>query len=294
MERIRAIASALTGVVVMMSAVWPAVAADGEPSATITMTHDSSGIGIGWHSGEGKLTLKDGSEFAFTLDGYGIVGIGFANVTSTGKVYNLEKASDLSGEYIGTGESAVFGHGEGKAILKNKANNVRIEVVSSASGVRAGIGIGSVTFKLGKRLKGPDMPPPVATAPSPPPVKVAPLPTVTQKPTEYTLPFGFNKSRVNLAMQRVLDSIIAHWKGKAAAFRIVGHADMVGSEKYNLTLSQRRADAVKRAMVERGVPASLVTAVGVGQKQLAVTTKRGQRLRANRRVVPTVLTKNNW
>lgn len=284
MELIRKIASALTIVVVVMSSTWQAVAADGTPSATITMSHESGGIGIGWHTGNGKLTLEDGSEYAFTVDAYSVLGFGFAKATSIGKVYNLNKASDLSGEYIGTGGAATFRQGEGTSNLKNDASGVRIELTSKESGVRAGIGVGSVAFKLGKRLKGPRKPKRVVKAP----VRMvkttaAPKPVVEQ-PTEYTLEFGFNKSRVNIALGRTLDKILADWKGKAAAFRIVGHADMVGSEKYNRILSQKRADAVKNALVRRGLPASSISALGVGQKDLAVKTKRGQRLRANRRV----------
>lgn len=288
MEPIRRIASALTVVVVVMSAAWHAVAANGEPSATITMSHDSGGIGIGWHTGKGKLALKDGSEYAFTVDAYSIIGFGFADVTSTGQVYNLNKASDLSGEYTGTGGASAFGQGEGKSTLKNDANRVRIELISKETGVRAGIGIGAVTFKLGKMLKGPRQ---VVKAPVQV-VKTVPVqkPKI-ELPPEYTLEFGFNKSRVSLALGRTLDKILTDWKGKAAAFRIVGHTDMVGSKKYNQILSQKRADAVKAALVRRGVSASNISALGVGQKELAVQTKRGQRLRANRRVLLIVLPK---
>lgn len=215
MELIRRIASALTVIVVVMSAAWQAVAADGVPSATITMSHDSGGIGIGWHTGDGKLAFKDGSEYAFTMDSYGIVGVGFANANSTGKVYNLENASGLTGEYFGMGAAATFVRGSGKSSLKNAASGVRIELNSKVTGVRAGVGIGSVTFKLGKMLRGPRKSKRVVTAP----VRMvkatlAPKPVV-DNPTEYTLEFGFNKSRVNLAIEGTLDKIFADWKGKS-------------------------------------------------------------------------------
>jgi outer membrane protein OmpA-like peptidoglycan-associated protein len=293
MKLIRRIASVWTVVVVVVFANLQAVAADGVPSATITMSHDSGGIGIGWHTGGGKLALKDGSVYAFTMDSYGIVGVGFANVNSTGKVYNLENVSGLTGEYFGMGAAATFVRGGGISNLKNAASGVRIELNSKETGVRAGIGIGSVTFKLGKMLRGPRKPRRVVKAP----VRMvkatlAPKPIV-DNPTEYTLEFGFNKSRVNVAIEGTLDKIFVDWKGKAAAFQVVGHADMVGSEKYNRILSLRRADAVKEALVRRGIPSSRISASGVGQKDLAVRTKRGKRLRANRRVQLIVLKKKN-
>ena len=41
---------------------------------------------------------------------------------------------------------------------------------------------------------------------------------------------------------------------------IEGHTDNVGSDAYNKKLSQRRADAVKKYMVEKGIDANRLTA----------------------------------
>ena len=117
----------------------------------------------------------------------------------------------------------------------------------------------------------------------------APTPVAISNPTNYTLHFGFNKARVNLANGGVVDSVLADWKEKGATFRVVGHADMVGSKKYNLRLSQKRAEAVKQLLIEKGVPATRIIAIGMGQKELAVPTKPGQRLSDNRRVTLTVV-----
>ncbi len=139
-------------------------------------------------------------------------------------------------------------------------------------------------------LKGPRKPPAVASKPKPPArvAKKAPPPPQIKMPTRYDLEFGFDKSRVNLAMGRKLDSIIADWKGKSVTFKVIGHADMMGLGRYNQKLSADRANAVKRAMIDRGVSATQITANGVGQAKLAVPTPKGKRLRANRRVVITV------
>ena len=276
--------------VIAISACWSAGAADADPSATIVLEQNSGSIGLGSDTGKGKLFLKDGSVYAVTMDRYSLLGLGVANATSTGKVYNLVNVTDLSGEYSGIGHSASFWKGDGKSTLKNDVNNVRIELVSKLSGVIAEIGPHSAVLRLGDRLKGPDAPPPVAAAPAPVPVKAAPVPVALPKPTNYTLYFGFDKSRVNLANSGVLDSILADWKEKGATFRVVGHADMVGSAKYNMRLSQERANAVMQMLIKKGVPESNVVAVGVGQKDLAVQTGAGKRLRENRRVTLTVLT----
>lgn len=46
-----------------------------------------------------------------------------------------------------------------------------------------------------------------------------------------------------------------------------GHTDMQGSEQYNQQLSQRRADAVKNALMQQGVNPSRIRAVGYGESR---------------------------
>ena len=46
---------------------------------------------------------------------------------------------------------------------------------------------------------------------------------------------------------------------------IAGHADERATDKYNLSLTQRRVDSVKAAILKRGVPASKVRSKGYGE-----------------------------
>lgn len=57
-------------------------------------------------------------------------------------------------------------------------------------------------------------------------------------------------------------------KGSAQKIRIVGHADSSGTEASNLALSQRRAEEVKRYLVNKGVDASVLEVAGLGSKEL--------------------------
>lgn len=274
------------------------LSADTPPSATLKMSSESAGVIFGWHDGTGVLTLKDGTQYEITMDAYSLLSIGYARSDVTGNVYYLKKPSDFAGEYFTTGQSTAFTDGKGDSVFTND-KDVRIELVSKETDVRAGLNFGSATFKLGKKLKGPNTPPPVAKAVPTTPVMVTPLPAAAKPPapkvapkkevTQYILNFGFNKAKLNRAMGNTLDSVIRDWKGKAAVFHIIGHADTVGTKGYNSSLSQRRADAVKRALKARGIPATKIVAVGVGHTVPAVATQGGQRLRANRRVVLTVL-----
>jgi outer membrane protein OmpA-like peptidoglycan-associated protein len=60
---------------------------------------------------------------------------------------------------------------------------------------------------------------------------------------------------------------------KGSVFFINGHTDAKGGEDYNQGLSQRRADAVKKALMEdHRLPVDSLVAVGHGKKQLKNTT----------------------
>ena len=47
--------------------------------------------------------------------------------------------------------------------------------------------------------------------------------------------------------------------------RVEGHTDQTGSEQYNLQLSERRANAVKNALTQKGIDAARITPVGMGE-----------------------------
>ena len=56
-------------------------------------------------------------------------------------------------------------------------------------------------------------------------------------------------------------------EAQAASVQIIGHTDEMGSESYNQGLSQRRALAVRKLLIDGGVPASTASALGAGESQ---------------------------
>jgi len=66
-------------------------------SGTITVTATSVAVGIGWSWGSGTLTLLDGSEHRFKVDGLDIVAVGIKQATGVGHVYNLKKLDTVAG-----------------------------------------------------------------------------------------------------------------------------------------------------------------------------------------------------
>ncbi len=73
---------------------------------------------------------------------------------------------------------------------------------------------------------------------------------------------------------------------------VEGHTDSSGSDAYNKTLSQRRADAVRNVLVQRmGIEAERVTAVGYGEERPVADNDSAAGREQNRRVVGAVSTK---
>ena len=53
---------------------------------------------------------------------------------------------------------------------------------------------------------------------------------------------------------------------KGSTFLVEGHTDAVGGEAYNQALSERRADAIKRYLIEKyGITGSDLVTVGYGK-----------------------------
>jgi len=73
-------------------------------------------------------------------------------------------------------------------------------------------------------------------------------------------------------------------RDRSKPIRIEGHTDASGNTHANQVLSQRRADAVRDALVAAGVAANRITAVGLGESQPVAdnTTEEGRA--RNRRV----------
>ena len=101
-------------------------------------------------------------------------------------------------------------------------------------------------------------------------------------------PIRFAKSAASpdAASAAVLDRIAASLRAApGAAVRIETHTDGSGTAPANLALSQKRAEAVRAALVTRGVPGDQLVPVGIGENQpVASDATDAGRLR-NRRVV---------
>lgn len=98
--------------------------------------------------------------------------------------------------------------------------------------------------------------------------------------------FDFNKDTLKVAAQENLRKMAQYLKQPPGIQSLVieGHTDSIGSPIYNLDLSQRRAESVRRALMEFGVPGAKIRAVGYGAARPIANNGNYQGRALNRRV----------
>jgi OmpA family protein len=113
-------------------------------------------------------------------------------------------------------------------------------------------------------------------APPPPPVQTA----------SFMVFFDWDRSDVSqVAMNTIRQAADNYRATGVTRISTIGHADTSGPRDYNMALSLRRANAVKNALIEQGVPATAIAVSGRGEDEPLVPTGDGVREPQNRRVV---------
>lgn len=97
--------------------------------------------------------------------------------------------------------------------------------------------------------------------------------------------FDTGKSALKPGSQRVLDRLVAFLEeNPERSVQVEGFTDSQGTDEFNQRLSQERADAVAMAIIQRGVEADRVRALGYGEEfPVASNASAGSR-QLNRRV----------
>ena len=132
----------------------------------------------------------------------------------------------------------------------------------------------------------PPPPPPPVMAPPPAPAP-APAPAPGKVIDRLTIRVNFDtaKSEIRKAdLSELEKAAVFVKKYPDSKVSVEGHTDSRGSEKYNQKLSQQRADAVKKYLVDKGEKADRITAVGKGEAEPVGDNKTKQGQFQNRRV----------
>jgi len=223
----------------------------------------SVNVGIGGQSGDGILNLPNlgtNCSYPFKVSGFGAgIQVGISKASASGAVANMTRVSDLSGDYSSAQGEVTPLVGAGAMSMKNKRNNVTLDLKSSTQGLNLGFGGQGMSIQL-------------AEPPS-------------NAPKAYVLEFGFNKDWVGAEGRAVLDQVAKAWKCRYANIWLFGHTDTTGKEDTNLGLSEKRAAAAREYLIGTGIVPTRVGTVAKGENSPLVATANGVRLRSNRAVV---------
>jgi hypothetical protein len=110
------------------------VADDAKPDATVTLKGGSVAAGIGYTWGHGELNYRT-SPHEFSIKGVSVVDVGATNFTAAGHVYNLNKLSDFSGNYVAAGAGITIAGGGTATYLKNE-HGVVIKLIATDVGLK--------------------------------------------------------------------------------------------------------------------------------------------------------------
>ncbi|EJF29432.1 porin OmpA [Enterobacter sp. Ap-916] len=205
-----------------------------------------------------QLTTKLGYPITDDLDIYTRLG---------GMVWRADSTNTIAGKNHDTGVSPVFAGGVEWAVTRDIATRLEYQWVNNIGdaqtvGVRPDNGMLSVgvSYRFGQQEEAA---PVVAPAP-------APAPEVQTK--HFTLKsdvlFNFNKATLKPEGQQALDQLytqLSNLDPKDGSVVVLGYTDRIGSEQYNLKLSEKRAQSVVDYLISKGIPANKISPRGMGK-----------------------------
>ena len=114
---------------------------------------------------------------------------------------------------------------------------------------------------------------------------VGPAPALPVSQQSFIVFFDWDKAALTPEGAHVVDEFVKYYHGGGRTGRIlvVGHADRSGSDRYNVGLSERRANTVRKALQDRGVNTAGIEIEWKGERQPLTPTADGVREPTNRR-----------
>lgn len=96
--------------------------------------------------------------------------------------------------------------------------------------------------------------------------------------------FDFDKYNIKKVYVPDLDRHVAYLSANPSSpITVEGHTDSKGSDQYNQKLSERRANAVRQYLIEKGIASSRIRVVGYGEQRPIADNKTDEGRAINRR-----------
>jgi OmpA-OmpF porin, OOP family len=222
------------------------------PTGTAFTPYLGGGVGVGFNKASLTGTRPAGSAVGLydgsdtTFAYQGIAGFSYAMSP------NLSLTTDY--RYFATTDSS-FNSGGAKWHVENSHHVVM-------AGLRWSFGAPTTTY--------------AAATPEP----------AARQTSEFFVLFDWNKSNIDTAARDVIaKAAAAVGQTKPNVVLVTGNTDTSGSNAYNQKLSDRRAAAVKQALIRQGVSADVIRTLGKGEDNPYMSTGDGVREHQNRRAV---------
>ena len=122
-----------------------------------------------------------------------------------------------------------------------------------------------------------------APPPPPPEAVVEDVTISSQNVTISPVYFDLDESTIRPEYESILQNGATALRASGASVTIAGHCDERGSDEYNLALGERRANAVRRYLLDLGVAAGQINVVSYGVAQPAVSGTGETAWQLNRR-----------
>ena len=191
--------------------------------------------------------------------------LGSFGLTACASMSNKER-----GAVIGAGTGAAVGG----VIGNNTGSTARGAIIGAVIGGAAGAVIGHQMDQQAKEIDQ-----------SVPGAQVERVGEGIQVTFDSGLLFDFDSDRIRPDAAANLNSLAASFvKYPNSDLLIVGHTDSRGDDAYNMSLSQRRANAASAYLAARGVPASRIRTSGRGEMEPVGSNDTEAGMQQNRRV----------
>jgi len=113
---------------------------------------------------------------------------------------------------------------------------------------------------------------------------------IEAKPLDIAVLFDTDESVIKSEYFEQLDRYAEFLEEKSdMTLTVTGHTDSVGEENYNQVLSQKRAESIKTYLMDKGIDASRITAVGRGEETPRSSNDTTDGRHSNRRIEATLL-----
>ena len=105
-------------------------------------------------------------------------------------------------------------------------------------------------------------------------------------PMHDTILFGYDSSVLPKESDKIVHHLAEHIKDNPNTHYVIeGHCDMRGTKEYNIGLGERRANAVKKHLMQHGVDAEQLVVVSYGKEKPVDMGTTSSAHAANRRAV---------